>query len=316
VFYMKRISDIQIKNAAPHIFARPFLFVEPNARMREISTLLAIGPQIYVDGLVVVSDNDKGQRRRPVGIIASKHIISNLLDFDYPNWLETKASQIMDSTVGALEMDSTLSSAIELFDKTRFGFAPIVNRDKERDGETGSSSVAVTAVLTIRDILPLIAKAYLTIPIKKISSPLVSVDGNTSILNALSYMIRTGIRNIGINEDVYSYIYGKSKILRIVNDRKMLEFLFSRNGREILHKNGTAGLGDINIINHLDMMSISRVKPNTTVSKAAELLMDICNPCLISEEVREEEVNNYIVTPWDVIMKTLRAEGRVSNQWI
>jgi CBS domain-containing protein len=310
VFYMKRISDIQIKNAAPHIFTRPFLFVEPNTRMREISTLLAIGPQIYVDGLVVVSDNDKGQRRRPVGIIASKHIISNLLDFDYSNWLETKASQIMDSTVGALEMDSTLSSVLEVFDKTRFGFAPIVaNRDNERDGETGSSSVVVTAVLTIRDILPLIAKAYLTIPIKKISSPLVSVDGNTSIINALSYMIRTGIRNIGINEDVYSYIYGKSKVLRIINDRKMLEFLFSRNGREILHKNGTAGLGDINIINHLDMMSITQVKPNTTVSKAAELLMDICTPCLISEEVREEEINNYIVTPWDVIMKTLRSEG-------
>jgi predicted transcriptional regulator len=314
VFYMKRISDIQIKNAAPHIFTRPFLFVEPNTRMLEIATFLGIGPQIYVDGLVVVSDNDKGQGRRPVGIIASKHIISNLLDSDYPDWLETKASQIMDSTVGALEMDSTLSSALEVFDKTRFGFAPIVaNRDNERDGEIGSSLV-VTAVLTIRDILPLIAKANLTIPIKKISSPLTSVDGNTSIINALSYMIRTGIRNIGINEDVYSYIYGKSKVLRIINDRKMLEFLFSHNGREILHKNGTAGLGDINIINHLDMMSITQVKPNTTVGKAAELLMDIRTPCLISEEVREEETNNYIVTPWDVVMKTLKSEGQVSNQ--
>ena len=114
MFYMKRISDIQIKNVAPHIFTRPFLFVEPNTRMLEIATFLAIGPQIYVDGLVVVSDNDKGQRR-PVGTIASKHIISNLLDSDYPDWLETKASQIMDSTVGALEMDSTLSERIRSF---------------------------------------------------------------------------------------------------------------------------------------------------------------------------------------------------------
>ena len=120
--------------------------------------------------------------------------------------------------------------------------------------------------------LPLIAKANLTTPIKKISSPLVSLDGNTSVINALSYMIRTGIRNIGINEDVYPYLYGKSKVpIRIVNDRKILEFLFSHNGREILHKNGTAGLGDINIINHLDMMSITQVKPNTTASKATEL---------------------------------------------
>ena len=104
-----------------------------------------------MDGLVVISDNDKGQRRRPVGMIAGKHIISNLLDSDYPDWLETKASQIMDSTEGALEMDSTLSSALEVFDKTRFAFVPIVaNRDNERDGEIGSSSLVVTAALTIR----------------------------------------------------------------------------------------------------------------------------------------------------------------------
>ena len=68
--------------------------------MLEIATFLADrSSDIYVDGLVVVTDNDKGQRR-PVGTIASKHIISNLLDSDYPDWLETKASQIMDSTVG------------------------------------------------------------------------------------------------------------------------------------------------------------------------------------------------------------------------
>ena len=135
---MKHISDIKIKDAAPHIFTRPFLFVEPNTRMLQIGTFLAIGPQIYVDGLVVISENDKGQRSRPVGRIGCKHIISKLLDSDYPDWLETKASQIMDSTLGALEMDSTLSSALEVFDKTRFAFAPIVaNRDNERDGEIG-----------------------------------------------------------------------------------------------------------------------------------------------------------------------------------
>jgi hypothetical protein len=87
VFYVKHKSDIQIKNAAPHIFRRPFLFVEPNTSMLQIATFLAIGPQIYVDGLVVViDDNDKGQRTRPVGRIGSKHIISNFLDSEYPDW--------------------------------------------------------------------------------------------------------------------------------------------------------------------------------------------------------------------------------------
>jgi len=79
---MKHILDIQIKNAAPHIFRRPFLFVESNTRMLQIATLFAIGPQIYVDGLVVVSDNVKGQRTRPIGRISSKHIISNILEQD------------------------------------------------------------------------------------------------------------------------------------------------------------------------------------------------------------------------------------------
>jgi len=106
----------------------------------------------------------------------------------------------------------------------------------------------------------------------------------------------------------------KSKLLRIINDRKILEFLFSHNGREILRKNGTTGLGDINIINHLDIISIAQVKSNTTVSKAAELLMDIRNPCLIlKSNEKEEEEHNYIVTPWDVVMKTLKSDSPPMN---
>jgi CBS domain-containing protein len=312
---MKYISDIEIKNAAPHIFARPFLFVEPNAPMLQIATFLAIGPQIYVDGLIVVSENDKGQGSRPVGRIGCKHIISSLLDSDYSDWLETKASQIMDRTVGALEMDSTLSSALEVFDKTRFAFVPIVaNSDNERNGEVGGSTLVVTAALAIRDILPLTAKINLPIPIKQISSPLLSVDGNTSITDALNHMIGTCIRNIGIKKDVSVRDYanmevieggGESKLLRIINDRKILEFLLSRNGREVLRKSGIRGLGDISIINHLDMISMASVRSDTTVSEAAGLLMDIRTPCLILEG----DTDHYIVTPWDIVMKTLRSES-------
>jgi hypothetical protein len=60
----------------------------------------------------------------------------------------------------------------------------------------------------------------------------------------------------------------------------------------------------------LDIISIAQIKSNTTVSKAAELLMDIRNPCLISEGNKgEEETDNYIVSPWDVLMKTLKSES-------
>ena len=138
-------------------------------------------------------------------------------------------------------------------------------------------------------------------------------------------MIHTGIRNIGINEEISIHDdvsgdsvgvnedVGKSKLLRIINDRKILEFLFSHNGRESLRKNGTTGLGDISIINHLDIISIAQVKSNTTVSKAAELLMDIRNPCLILKSNEKEEEHNYIVTPWDVVMKTLKSDSPPMN---
>ena len=46
-------------------FRRPFLFVEPNSRLLKTATFLAIGPQIYVDGLIVI---DKGRgKEEPVG---------------------------------------------------------------------------------------------------------------------------------------------------------------------------------------------------------------------------------------------------------
>jgi hypothetical protein len=119
-------------------------------------------------------------------------------------------------------------------------------------------------------------------------------------------MMRDGIRNIGLNDDNdddESIYDGKSRLLRIINDRKILEFLFSHKGRENLSKYGTAGLGNINITNHLDKISMAPIKSDTTVSKAAELLMEIRTPCLISED----DTDYHIVTPWDIVMKTLRS---------
>ncbi|MGC2426947.1 MAG: CBS domain-containing protein [Nitrososphaeraceae archaeon] len=285
------LEDILIKDAAPQIFRRPFLFVGPNSHLLKTATFLAIGPQIYVDGLLVI---DKGRgKEEPIGRISSKQIISKILNLGYPEWLDLKASQIMDSFVGNIEMDSPLSAALEIFEKTRFAFVPIIAKD----------SSIVAASLSIRDILPLIAKTNIDRPIKDLSSPLISVDKNTTIRTALDLMIEGGIRNIGI-EDNDAKNNNNNKLLRIINDRKILEFLLSHRGRKIMRRDGIAGLADINIINHLDMISATKVNCHITISNAAELLMDIRNPCLILE-VGE---NNSIVTPWDIVMRTLRSD--------
>ena len=122
------LLGIPIKHAASHIFRRPYLFVNPTAHMLQIATFLAIGPQIYVDGLVVINENKK-----PIGRISSKHIISNILRIGYPDWLERTAEQIMDDFVGIVDMNSPLGKAIEVFDKTRFAFVPVIAKDDNRE---------------------------------------------------------------------------------------------------------------------------------------------------------------------------------------
>ncbi len=136
-------------------------------------------------------------------------------------------------------------------------------------------------------------------------------------------MLNKGIRNIGIKEELSAHDDSggvsstksnrKSRLPHVINDRKILEFLLSHNGREVLRKNGIAGLADININNNLDIISPTTVKSNTTVSSAAELLMDVHNPCLILEGNEKEEEHNYIVTPWDIVMKTLKSDHIVDG---
>ena len=55
------------------------------------------------------------------------------------------------------------------------------------------------------------------------------------------------------------------------------------------------------------MISARKVKYDTIVSKASELLMDIRNPFLILEEKEEIKQDNFIITPWDIVMKILNA---------
>ena len=316
------LTNIPIIDAAAHIFRRPCLFVNPTAQMLQIATFLAIGPQIYADGLVVID-----YKKKPIGRISSKHIISNIIDIGYPEWLELTALQIMDDFTESLDKNSSLSKVLEIFDKTKFAFVPITANNSSNKIDSIHDSTAeeeegeLIASISIRDILPIIAKMNIDRPIKDLSSQLISVDKSSSIRNAIDRMIKYGIRNIGIrghNENSsktnnHNNQNRKTKLLRIINDRKILEFLLSHNGRNILHANGIDGLAEIDIINHLDILSIKKVKWGTTTSKAAELLMDIGNPCLVLEGEEYGGGDYSIVTPWDIVMKTVTLDHIVSG---
>src|SRR5262252_3923751 len=99
------------------------------------------------------------------------------------------------------EMDSPIKKALEVFERTRFAFIPILTKKEDKIDDLDDSFKVVTASLAIRDILPLIAKADLTIPVRELCSQLISLDGKTSIRFALDYMLNNGIRNIGIRQE-------------------------------------------------------------------------------------------------------------------
>lgn len=265
---MSRAIDAAIRDSVPQIFKRPYLSVVPDSTLMQIAPFMAIGPQIYVDGLVVL------EGEKPIGKIGSKQILLTIINSKYPDWLNKTASEIMNSSEISVEMDSPLSTAIDIFNKTAMGFIPITK-----------SGLIVTS-LSVRDLLPIIMTSTFHVTLKDIASPLVISSKDTNLKDALNIMFQKKIRNI---------IVGSDNDYSIINDRKILEFLFSENGRKIINTN-SSGMQAIEI-DLLDKLPAIRVSNNTTLSKAAELLMDIDTPCLL--------LNKSIVTPWDIVIKTI-----------
>jgi predicted transcriptional regulator len=265
---LSRVIDVAIRDSVPQIFKRPYLSVLPNTTLMQIAPFMAIGPQIYVDGLVVL------EGEKPIGKISSKQILLAIINSKYPDWLKKTALQIMDTSEISLEMDYPMSRAIDIFNQTSFAFIPI------------TKSGLVVASLSVRDVLPVIMTSTFHATLKDIASPLVILSKTTNLKLALNLMFQKKIRNIIVESNNG---YG------IINDRKILEFLFSQNGRKIMDMN-SLGIQAVEI-DLVDKLSAMRVSDTTTVSKAAELLMDINIPCLL--------LNKSIVTPWDIVMKTI-----------
>ena len=84
----------------------------------------------------------------------------------------------------------------------------------------------------------------------------------------------------------------------------ILEFIFSYEGRKIMHQGiGAKALGRVRL-NSLNMMAASSISEHQTISKTATMLRDINSAALLSE--------NHIVTPWDIVMKTIGKEYLVN----
>jgi hypothetical protein len=137
--------DDSVIDVLPDIFERPFLFVYSNTKLVELATYLAIGPQIYADGMLVFQQQEEDEkqqqkvgggvminRRKVIGRINGKHILCQIIKSDfspYPDPLYAKtASEIMDAITNnqIIKKDTPMRRVIEVFKETSFAFVPII----------------------------------------------------------------------------------------------------------------------------------------------------------------------------------------------
>ncbi len=260
--------------AVPHIFKRPLLSSCPSDPLLQVATFLAIGPQIYVDGVVILD-----KQKAVVGTIGGRQIIEHIL-YHPRDWMQDTASTVMSRTEQAVQADYPLRVALDIFDETRFGFAPITIKQ------------SVVTSLSIRDVLRVAITSKLDTPIDRLSSPLVALKNDSaSIGSALEVMLEQDIRNLIVKDN-------DSSRMAVLNDRKILEYLLSYGGREAILSRGLDGLFETQI-NILDLAPARSANRDMPAGLAAELLLDLNTPCLLLAD-------DSIVTPWDVVMKGLR----------
>lgn len=262
-----RIPELQtpIRDVVPHIFKRPVLSVQPSDSLLQVGTFLAIGPQIYVDGLVVIDDT------KLVGSIGGAHIIRHILDHEH-DWFRSTASNIMSMNPPVADASDSLDTALGIFSKTRFGFVPVVSEGK------------VVTSLSLRDVLRAIGHK-LSMQVLPLASQLVSADHTVGMKEALELMLERGIRNLALT--------AAQEPIKLANDRKILEFLLSHDGRTA--STGPDGLVSIRV-NQLDLLAPKYLEGDPAARAAAEHLSDIGTPCLLFKD-------NRILTPWDIIIK-------------
>jgi hypothetical protein len=99
-------------------------------------------------------------------------------------------------------------------------------------------------------------------------------------------MLERGIRNLVVRNE-------NEDDIGIINDRKILEFLLSYEGRRIMAS--PIGLDAVSM-DLLDTAAPKYVKQSIPACNAAEFLSDVNTPCLLLP-------NDRIVTPWDIVMK-------------
>lgn len=257
------MQDVSIRDAAPQIFRRPLLYVGPGDSLVHAATFLAIGPQIYADGLVVL---DAG---RLVGRIGGLQLATHILERKEA-WLDSKAGEITERLDRPLDADAPVKSALDVFAQTRFAFMPVAVEGK------------VVASISVRDLLSAADSGHKA---GDLASPLTTVHEGMGVAEALRFMVEKGMRNLVALRQDGPYV---------VNDRKVFEFLLGHEARQFVAEKGFSVLDGVPL-SRVGFAKGRTINPEESAGVAAGMLSDVGTPCVF--------VGYKILTPWDIVMK-------------
>lgn len=258
------MKHLSIRQAAPHIFRRPLLYVAPSDSILQAATFLAIGPQIYVDGLVVLNGNTLAGR------IGGYSLAKHLLD-TREKWLGYKAMDIAEPLDEPFRDGDLLEKVFQLFTETGFAFVPV-----SIEGE-------IVASLSIRDLLGVVSN--LRTVVEEIASLTMTIQDDASVLDALEMMVRENVRNLVFIEKDNPYV---------INDRKVLEYLLGHESRTLISRSGFDALAGIQL-KRLGFVRGTQVDPKSSAGSVVPLLSSLGTSCVFA--------GGKILTPWDVVMK-------------
>jgi CBS domain-containing protein len=284
---VSRWGETTINDIASHIFNREGITVPPDANCYDIAVLLQPYRSFFLDGVLVAVDG------KPIGRIGSKVFLRCILTKQKADFLQTKASDIMEPLPKGkqLRKDSPVSYVVRALAESPVAFLPITSEDGN----------LITAI-AIRDLLPYIASLNIKAKISTISSPIVSIKGDATIKDTLYLMFARQIRRliVKVSPSQYRAMTGESPnpyCELAMTDRDLLAYLISPEIKADLKKGDPSRFLGTRIA-ALSLKPAVEVDPDMTISEVAKLLMEVEQPAAV--------VGASIVTPYDIVVKGLQ----------
>jgi len=259
---------LNLTEALPEVFTRTWPQLDPKTQVLFALSLLR---SHQIDALPLKSRNKENNK-----FASGYSCLSKLVQADPEEYVIFFRQSVEDVSLElpTIPAEENLESLLNVFSKTRFGFAWSEWKHNPKLG----------GFVSLRDLLSLYSKSVISTDLSIgdiASSNIFSLKSDATLRQALEEMIHRQIRRVLISDTE-----------RVISDRQMIYHVFSPARLEGVYANPSTlfdcKLGD------LESTEPSKLRGERSVKEAAELVRGSAG-CVICEA--------GIVTPWDIIMK-------------